>query len=145
MSLLELLRSELTKAMKEKDEPKKTVLRMVMGDAAQTNAVSDTEIHSIMKKMIERNTETISFIPGKREQVELLESENAFLQSFLPRTLSRDEIKVSLSPIYDQLQSHPKEGAAIGAAMKYLKECGVTVDGKDVKQVVLELRGSQDK
>lgn len=139
--LLEQLRTELTKSMKEKNGIKTGVIRMVIGEAGQTNAVADSELHSIIRKMVERNNETIKFLKDHPERIEELETEIKILQGYLPRTLSRAEIRSSLLAIIDQLRAS-KEGAAVGLAMKHMKSDGTHVDGKDVKEVVFELRQS---
>jgi uncharacterized protein len=140
--LLENIRAELTKAMKLRDEARKSVLRMVIGDAGQANAVTDSDIQNIMRKMIERNQETIVYLEDRDDQkrIDTLKKEISILQGFLPRMLSHHEIRSSLAPIVAQMQACSKEGIAIGMAMKYLKENGAQVDGKDVREVVLGFR-----
>src|SRR4051812_44566242 len=110
--LLEKVRAELTNAMKEGDSVKKSILRLVISEAGQTNALDDDSITKIMRKLIERNGETMAFVV-KEERLRVLETENNILKGFLPRLLSSHEIKSTILQIKDELMDG-KEGVAIG-------------------------------
>jgi hypothetical protein len=64
--------------------------------------------------------------------------ELALLRDWVPTALTADQIKESLAAVADQIKAAPKEGMAMGIAMKSL--AGQQVDSDDVKAVVAVLR-----
>ena len=66
--------------------------------------------------------------------------ELALLQEWVPPTLSREQIAEALAPAADAIKAAPKDGMAIGIAMKSL--AGREVDSDDVRNVVTSLRQS---
>ena len=55
-----------------------------------------------------------------------------------PPLLTAEQIKEALAPVADQIKAAPKEGMAMGIAMKTL--AGQQVDSDDVKAVIAALR-----
>jgi hypothetical protein len=56
----------------------------------------------------------------------------------VPPTLSAEQIEAALAPIADQIKAAPKDGMAMGLAMKAL--AGQPVDSDDVKTAVAAIR-----
>jgi len=137
MSLPERLKQELKEAMFAKNEWKKNILRVVLGEVERNQQgnrpVTDEQVVKIIRKIVQSNVETLNNTPeGERKQ--MLETENAILNELLPKQLTQDEIRAKL-----QTQSLPPGKAAMGVAMKFFKEQGEFVDGNDVKAVVESL------
>lgn len=72
--------------------------------------------------------------------VSKVQDENAYLTEFLPKTLSVQEIKEALGEMQEAIKSAPKEGQAMGIAMKFVKTKGLVALGDDVSAAVKELR-----
>lgn len=145
--LVPILREQLTIAMKAKDEPRKSVLRLVIAEIERMpscgteDAQKASELRCI-RKLIEGNKETIAVMPKEDARLAPLVWENEFLSELLPKTLNIDEIKVELIAVQDKIVQAKSEGQATGEAMKHLKSKKLEVLGNDVQSVVRELRGN---
>jgi uncharacterized protein YqeY len=155
MGLVEQIKDQVKVAMKAKDDVTKNVLRTVLGEVGTLEMsanqagkpISDDQVHRIIRKVQTSNTETLGHlrkaqadhpILPQEENIAVLERENQILESFLPKLLTRDEIKAKLAAV--DLASAKSEGQAVGLAMKYFRESGEAVDGNEVKAAVAELR-----
>lgn len=163
MSFTETLRSELLSAMKAKDENKKDVLRVVLGEVETTESRSgvrlpEDKVQAILRKLIESNEETIRLsnpanasLASDETSLSLmivnLREQNTYLSSLLPKRLTKEEILSKLNEptastvvVNTDILSAKSEGQAIGLAMKFFKTANLAVDGNLVKEVVIELR-----
>ena len=66
------------------------------------------------------------------------EEEIALLREWVPQTLGPEQIATALVAVRDQIKAAPKDGMAMGIAMKAL--AGLQVESEDVKAVVTSLR-----
>lgn len=137
--LMTTMKSDLITSMKEKNEVKKNILRVVLGEVSTLESrseekLTEEQISKVIRKIIQANEETLRY--GASEK---LESENKILNSLLPKTLCVSEIRQELVGI-PEIKEAKSEGQAVGIAIKYLKGKQLTVLGEDVKSVVLELR-----
>jgi uncharacterized protein len=64
--------------------------------------------------------------------------ELAMLSEWVPALLTPEQIKEALAPVAEQIKAAPKEGMAMGIAMKSL--AGQQVDSDDVKAAIAALR-----
>jgi uncharacterized protein len=65
--------------------------------------------------------------------------EIALLGEWVPALLTAEQIQAALALVAEQIKAAPKEGMAMGIAMKTL--AGQQVDSDDVKSVIAGLRG----
>jgi uncharacterized protein YqeY len=140
MTLLEMMKIDLKRAMFEHDSIKKNILRVAIGEIEQlqmtsqqgNRVVTDDQAAKILRKLLQSNLEVLENTPeGERKHI--LESENVILNALLPKQLTQDEIRVKLETL--DLDKMPV-GKAMGMAMKLFKETGDFVDGNDVKAVI---------
>lgn len=133
MDLYAQLKNDKTEAMTNREDIKKNILRVVVGEldnlAAKQNVTNDDCI-KVIKKCITNNEESI-----KIKQNELLVKENEILNYYLPKSLTQEEIKEKLQG----MEIGSNVGKATGIAVKYLKEAGFYAEGKDVRLVVEQL------
>ncbi len=131
MTIVERMRAKLGESMKARDTVRTNFLRywiaqLTLGTgAAMPDADALKKMRGVLK---EAKTGQTSFTP----------EEIALLQEWLPATLTREQITAALAPVADPIRSAPKEGMAMGIAMKTL--AGQPVDSDDVKAVVADLR-----
>jgi uncharacterized protein YqeY len=78
--------------------------------------------------------------PEKRA---VLAQEMQILATYLPKSLSVDEIVSALAPVAAQIKAAGNDGQATGIAMKQLKSEGLVVNGKDVTLAIKELRKAE--
>lgn len=148
MSLSKSIRDRLKQAIKEKDEPKKSILRLVLGEMntlenrkSQRGELSDGQVVKIIKNIINGNKETMQYLSRTDPSYLTLRNENAFLLVLLPQEMSELEIRATLEGLSEQIKSAKADGPAIGLAMGFLKKQGKTADGTLVSRMVKELRG----
>ena len=100
----------------------------------------DEDALAVIKRLTKQRKDSIEqFRKGGREELaEKEESELAILESYLPKTMRREEIKVIAQTKKDELGiiDKSKIGMLVGTLMKDLKG---KADGADVKAVVDEL------
>ena len=150
MSMLETLKGKLTECRKTGKAVEMTVLQVVLGDASMIEArtgkkASDEEMEKLIRKTMLGNQETLALLEQKSmtasDNFAKLTTENAFLTTLLPRTLSPDEIVVQLTEVADAVKAAKNDGQATGVAMKHLKGKQLKVLGDDVSVAVKKIRG----
>jgi uncharacterized protein YqeY len=125
------MREQLRDSMKAKDATRTNFLRywiaqLTLGTGEE---VSDDQAVKKMRGVLkEAQTGRTTFSP----------EELALIRDWVPASLAADKIKEILEPVAESIRSAPKEGMAMGIAMKAL--AGQAVDSEDVKNVVAELR-----
>ncbi len=131
MTIVQRMRAQLTEAMKARDTVRTQFLRYWI---AQLTLASGTEVPDVdaVKKMRGVLKE------AKTGQTTFTAEEVALIEEWVPPTLTRDQIAEALAPVAEQIRSAPKEGMAMGVAMKSL--AGRPVDSDDVKSVIASLR-----
>jgi uncharacterized protein len=131
MSIVERMRSQLTDAMKTRDAVKTKFLRYWIAQLTLGSGVEMPEADAI-KKMRSVQKEAKSGVTTWTPE------ELALLRDWLPQTLTIDQIKEALAPLAEQIKAAPKDGMAMGIAMKALS--GQAVESEDVKGAVEAIR-----
>jgi uncharacterized protein YqeY len=132
------------RAMKEKRDVEKEILRVAIGeittDAARVGRRGDdVEAAAIVRKLQKSVEETLAATPDEAQRVTLRE-ELEVLASLLPKALGATEVAEALAPVADAIRAAGGDGPATGVAMKHLKAQGLTPDGKVVAEAVRTLR-----
>ncbi len=132
MSIVQRMRAALKDSMKARDAARTSVLRYWI---AQLTLASGEEMPDLdaVKKMRGVIKE------ARSGQTTWSPEEVALIQEWVPASLGRDQIDQALGPVVDQIKAAPKEGMAIGLAMKALG--GQPVDSDDVRAAVASIRG----
>lgn len=131
MRLQEQIKIDLTAAMKAKDEEKKDVLRVIMGEFSRQaeKEIQDAEVIKIIKKLVKSEKEVLQ----RSDQ-----STNRFIEvseTYLPRMATEAEIKAWVSANIDISQFKNKM-QAMGPIMQHF---GADADGNIVKKVLGEM------
>jgi uncharacterized protein YqeY len=131
MTIVQRMRAKLTESMKARDATQTQFLRywiaaLTRGDG--TELADNDAINKMRGILKEAKSGTTAFTPA----------ELALLQEWVPPTLSREQIADALAPVAEAIKAAPKEGMAMGVAMKTL--AGQQVDAQDVKAVIASLR-----
>ena len=131
MTIVQKMRARLKESMKARDALRTNMLRywiaqLTLGTGEE---VSDADAVKKMRGVIkEAKTGQTTFTP---EDV-------ALMQEWVPASLGADQISAALAPIRDQIKAAPKDGMAMGIAMKAL--AGQPVESDDVKAAVAAIR-----
>lgn len=145
--LKEKLMEDLKVAMREKNEVRKNTVQMVRAAILQIEkdkgiVVEDDKIIEIIAKEVKGKKDAlVDFEKGGREDlIEQTNSEIAILQEYLPKQLSKEEIKVELEKVIAELGATSMKD--MGPVMKEAKaRIGVGADGRTINEVVKELLG----
>jgi uncharacterized protein len=131
MSIVEKMRGQLAQAMKARDTVRLGFLRYWIAQLTLGTGAEMSEADAI-KKMRGVLKEAKSG-PTTFTALEL-----ALLSDWVPALLTAEQIKEALAPVAEQIKAAPKEGMAMGIAMKTL--AGRQVDSDDVKAAIAALR-----
>jgi hypothetical protein len=147
MGLREQLTDEMKTAMKAKDEPRLSCIRLVRSavknrEIDQKKELDDAAIIEVISSLLKQRRESIRMFgeAGRHDLVEKEERELAVLLEFLPSQLSRQEIVDLVARVIDECGA---QGAKdMGRVMKGLMpHVSGRADGKLVSEVVKELLG----
>jgi len=140
--LFNKINADLTAAMKARDELRLSVIRMMKSKVLYVNARGDLPEADVIKivtkygKDIKESIEEFKKV-GRTVEVAQAEKELAIVQSYLPKELTPDEIKVLVQ------QAVTETGAVsikeMGNVMKAVLAKAPGVDGKIVSSLVREL------
>jgi uncharacterized protein len=131
MSIVEKMRGQLALAMKARDTVRLGFLRywiaqLTLGTGAE---MSESDAIKKMRGVLKE---------AKTGPTTFTEEELALLREWVPPALTAEQIKEALAAVAEQIKSAPKEGMAMGIAMKTL--AGRQVDSDDVKAAIAALR-----
>ena len=143
--LKEKLMEDLKNSMKEKNNLRKNVVQMVRAAILQIEKdkgieVDDNKILEIIAKEVKtRNDSLADFEKGGREDlVEQAKQEIAVLSEYLPKQLTKEELKEKLTKIISDLGATSIKD--MGIVMKEAKaQIGTAADGRTINEVVKEL------
>lgn len=143
-TLVETIKGQVKEAMRAKDDVKKNVLRLVLGEiqlaeSRQGKALDEEAGHKIVRKLVASNEATLEATRSP-ETAAQLKRENEVLLDLVPRQLVAEEIVEALAPVRDQIIGAKADGPAMGMAMKHLKSIGAAVEGDAVRTAVATIR-----
>ena len=129
MKLQDQIKKDLTVAMKAKDEEKKNILRVIMGEFSRQaqKDLPDSEVIGIIKKLIKSEKEVL-VQSGKEGTDRFID----VAEAYLPKMADEDEISAWIKINIDFSQFKNKM-QAMGPIMKHF---GQRADGNMVKQVL---------
>ena len=149
MSLKQLIESKLNEALKAKDKNTYPTLRLVVsaikdaviaGRSKGQQEVADSDITSILKKMIKQRNESCE-VYKKAGRKELLESESREIEvisTFLPKQLSEEETKKICQETVKSVGATSMKD--MGKVMGMLKSKHAdTIDFSKVSSIIKEL------
>lgn len=145
MSLKQCLQDDLKKALRARDERRKSVIRLAL--AAITNAeiesggdLDDADVVRVLQKQAKQRRDTIAELKdvGRLDLLAGEEAELNILEEYLPNLLSRDEIAEEARQVIAEVGATRmgQMGAVMRSLMPQLKG---RADGSLVNQVVREL------
>lgn len=143
MSKQELVRSEMIKAMKEKDKPKKETLSLLL--AALKNAeidkigvLSEAEEDAVVQKEIKQTKETLELAPADRTDIiQECKYRLEVLSQFAPKMMTEAEIETAINGVLSGLMIENPTKSEKGKIMKVLMPLVKgKADGKQVNNIL---------
>jgi uncharacterized protein len=130
-SIVLRMRSQLREAMKARDAVRTGFLRywiaqLTLGTGEE---VADADAVKKMRGVLKE---------AKSGATTFTSEELALIREWVPATLAPEQIAERLATVADQIKAAPKDGMAMGIAMKAL--AGQPVESEDVKAAVAALR-----
>lgn len=145
MKLLETLKADIRTAVKANDKIRRDVLKYVVSEveALDPKKLTEESIYKLMNKTILANNECISMGCANDVKDKLL-NEVIILQSYIPKTLSFNDLTAFQFDLKEVILGAKSDGQATGLAIKWLKEnTDFLIDGTVVTSYIKELRGGK--
>ena len=149
MSYIERIQSELTIAMREKDELRLSVLRMVKSslkykEIEKVRPLDDLESLQVLQTLVKQRRESVEqFTKGNRPQLaEKEQLEIAMIEGYLPKAASEEEIRAVVQGAIEHLSQEGQRPSLkdLGTTMRVVQQrllaSGVRADGKLVSEIV---------
>lgn len=139
------IREDLKEALKLRDKERASILRMLLSEIknteiAQRKPLDDDKILDVISKAVKQHRESIeAFKQGNRDDlVAQEEAELSILMEYLPKQMSRNEIKSAAQRVIEtvEVKGMKGKGSVMAQLMPQLKG---KADGKEVSEVVSEL------
>ena len=145
--LKEKLMKDLKESMKNKDTVRKNTVQMVRASILQIEKdkgieVEDSKIIDIIAKEVKTKKDALKdFEKAERQDlIDLTNREIEVLQEYLPKQLSRDEVKEEVQKIITEIGATSMRD--MGAIMKEAKaKMGASAEGKTINEVAKEIMG----
>ena len=145
--LKEKLMEDLKESMKNKDTVRKNTVQMVRASILQIEKdkgieVEDSKIIDIIAKEVKTKKDALKdFEKAERQDlIDLTNREIEVLQEYLPKQLSRDEVKSEVEKIIAEIGATSMKD--MGAIMKEAKaKMGASAEGKTINEVAKEIMG----
>ena len=143
--LKEKLMDDLKNSMREKNEIRKNTIQMVRAAILQIEkdkgiTVEDDKIIEIIAKEVKGKKDALVDFQ-KADRADLIDQTNqeiSILQEYLPKQLSKEDIKVELEKVISDIGATSMKD--MGAVMKEAKaRIGAGADGRTINEVVKEL------
>jgi len=129
MNLQKQIKSDLTAAMKAKDEEKKDTLRVILGEFGRLDKkeLSDDKVVKILKKLIKSEKEMLEK-KGDATDSRFI----SIIENYLPKMATEAEITNWIEQNID-FSEFKNKMQAMGLIMKHF---GATADGNAVKKIL---------
>lgn len=147
--LLQKIENDLKKALKEKNQIKFSLLRMLISDIhneeiakKKKGELTDEEVQEVIQRSVKRHRDSIeAFLKGGREDLVKKEKEEMeILIRYLPKQLTKEEIEKIVKEAIKKVKavSMADLGKVMGIVMSQVKG---KAEGKMVNQLVKEELG----
>ncbi len=132
MNLQKQIKSDLTAAIKAKDEEEKDTLRVILGEFARLDKkeLSDDEVAKILKKLIKSEKEVLEK-KGDENDSRFI----SIIENYLPKMATQAEITNWIEQNID-FSEFKNKMQAMGLIMKHF---GATADGNAVKKLLQKM------
>ena len=133
MTIVQKMRSQLKDSMKARDAVRTNFLRYWIAQLTlgSGDEMADTDALKKMRGVLKE---------AKSGQTTFSPEEIALIQEWVPPSLTAEQIVDALGSVAAQIKAAPKDGMAMGIAMKAL--AGQAADSDDVKAAVASIRSA---
>ncbi|MFA5490379.1 MAG: GatB/YqeY domain-containing protein [Candidimonas sp.] len=139
--LIDKIQSDMKDAMRGKDSFRLGKLRMLYSRMQEVSKnatlagnpiTTDAEFFRVVEKFLKESNDLRKILVDNNRDTSEVDAEIAIYQSYLPKQMTEDDLKVVIAAIVDSMES-----PSMGDVMKTLKEQhGGTYDGKTASAIV---------
>ncbi len=148
MSLKDQLANDLKDAIRERDEARKTAIRMATwaiknAEVDKGSALSDADVLGILGKEVKQRRESIAEFEkaGRQDLVAKEQAELKVLQAYLPPQMSRDEIVEAVREVIAEVgAAGPGDKGKVMPVL--IKRLAGRAEGREINEVVTEILAS---
>lgn len=145
MGLKEKLQNDLKQALRSKDEPRKTTLRLALAaiknaEIAKGRELDDKELTTVISQQAKQRRESITeFARGDRQDLVAQEEEELkILLEYLPPQLSEEEVRARAQEVIEQVEA--ANLSQMSEVMRVLMpQLQGKADGQVVSRIVKEI------
>jgi len=132
MSLQAQIKKDLTLAMKEKDETRKSALRAILGEFSrlEMKEIANDDVVKVLKKLIKSEKETLAALKSDHPSAFI-----EIVESYLPRQATEADIRAWIQTNIDFSQyKNPMQ-----AMREIMSHFGTNADGNQVKKILQDM------
>jgi hypothetical protein len=145
MSLIEQIQTDITTAMKARDEHRLSTLRMVKSalknrEIDKMAPLDDKESQAVLSTLIKQRKESVEQFTkgGRQEMADKEAAEILLIESYLPKAAGEAEVVAGVKAVIAEMGSPTMKdmGTVMKNAMARFSGAGMRVDGKVVSEAV---------
>ncbi len=145
MSLIEQIQSDITAAMKAREEQRLSTLRMVKTalknrEIEKMAPLDEKESQAVLATLIKQRKESVEQFTkgGRQEMADKEAAEIALIETYLPKQAGEVEVLAGVKAVIAEMGSPSMKemGAVMKNAMARFSGAGMRVDGKMVSDLV---------
>ena len=151
MSLKEQLANDLTDALRQGDDTRKSTIRMLMSAisteevaGAERRELGDDEVLKVVARQVKQRRDSIEEFnkAGREELAEKEAAEMKVLQAYMPEQAGREEIEAEARKVIDEVgASGPQDKGKVMQAI--MPRLAGRAEGRDINEVVTQLLSAQ--
>ena len=149
MTLKDQLASDLKDALRAGDETRKSTIRMATAaiknaEVAAMKQLGDPEVIQVLARQVKQRRESIEEFQkaGRQDLVDKEKAEMAILQTYLPPSISREEITAEAARVIEEVgAAGPADKGKVMQAL--MPRLAGRADGRDINEVVTQLLASR--
>lgn len=140
----ELIRKDMTKALKENDKLKVSTLRLLIAGIVNEEKkllkeLDEQEFFKVLNREVRKRKESIIEFEkgGRKELADKERKEKEILKTYLPKPLTQDELKTMINSIIKEVEAETVKD--LGKVMgKIMPQVIGKADGKVIKDLVFK-------
>jgi uncharacterized protein YqeY len=145
MSLIEQIQTDITTAMKARDEQRLSTLRMVKSalknrEIDKMAPLDDKESQAVLSTLIKQRKESVEQFTkgGRQEMADKEAAEIVLIESYLPKAAGEAAVVAGVKAVIAEMGSPTMKdmGTVMKNAMARFSGAGMRVDGKVVSEAV---------
>ena len=145
MGIFDIIKTDMYKAMKERDKVKSIALRTALSkikdkQIEKKDTLKDSEIIKVLRSLVKQRDESIRLYidAGRVDLADNEKLEKKYLETYLPTMLSKEEVKIIVKTAINDLNADSTND--IGKIMPEVMKRGEgLIDGNIAREIVVSI------